>query len=411
MFCVIRFSFLQMSRFLSLTSLLCGAFALGSVVWIVIPAPSYYIWLYSVAVSEWSLWFGAIALIAITLALLDYSFYKSGAGTAASAVIIGAIAFLISLYPLFAAFQTARAKNVSLSFAHYFSGLTNSKSNNQFKTYVFKSDGETELKMDVYAPPENVFANGAGVIVIHGGSWNAGERSEFPKWNLWLAANGFTVFDIDYTLAPQPNYKTAIGDVKCAIRRIKEHSAEFGVAPDKIVLLGRSAGAHLALIAAYSANDARLPPTCEKNTSVENDESVRAVVSFYAPTDLVWAYDNPANQFVIDGPRTLANFLGGSPRESDEIRTRFVLASPVENISANSPPTLLMHGGRDQLVRRENLDILAEKLKLTNAAHETLVIPYAQHGFDYNFNGWGSQIAKFVILDFLSKNTRNIKTD
>ena len=171
-------------------------------------------------------------------------------------------------------------------------------------------------------------------------------------------------------------------------------------------MLGRSAGGHLALIAAYSANNSKLPSSCAENDGA-NDETVSAVVSFYAPTDLIWAYDNPANRFVIDGPRTIANFTGGSPHESAEIRARYALASPSEKVNSNSPPTFLIHGGHDQLVRLENLDILAGKLKQTGIAHETLVIPYAQHGFDYNFNGWGAQIVKPLLLDFLIKNTQN----
>jgi acetyl esterase/lipase len=391
-----------MNRFLIISSFIFGAFALLSVIWILIPAPHYYVWLYSVAVSEWSLWLGIIALLGVSLALADFAFYKNS-GVALISITVGVIAFLISLYPLLTTLTAAREKNVSLSFRQYFSGLTNGQSNRQFKTYVFKTDGERELKMDVYAPTENVANNGASVIVIHGGSWSAGERNDFPQWNAWLAANGYTVFDIDYTLTPQPNYLSAIGDVKCAVLQIKERSAEFNISPDKIVLLGRSAGAHLALIAAYSANDTRLPPTCAGNS---NDEKVRAVVSFYAPINLLWAYDNPANRRVIDGAQTLGNFLGGNPHESDEIRARFLLASPFEQVNSNTPPTLLMHGEHDQLVRSENLYFLDERLKQNNIAHETLVISYAQHGFDYNFNGWASQIAKPVILEFLTKNTQ-----
>ncbi len=389
-----------MNHFLILTSLFCGVIALVSVVWILVPAPFYHVWLYSVAVSEWSLWFGIIALFGVILAVIDYSFHKN-INVAIIAVIIGVTAFLISLYPFFSSLKVAREKNVSLSFGQYFSGLTNNKSNNKFTTHVFKS-GENALKMDVYAP-ENSVANGASVIVIHGGSWNAGERNDFPQWNLWLAENGFTVFDIDYTLKPQPNDKTSIGDVKCAILQIKKRSAEFNISPDKIALLGRSAGGHLALIAAYSANDSRLSASCNESG---NDEKIRAVVSFYAPTDLLWAYDNPANPRVINGAQTLASFLGGNPHESDEIRARFTIASPVERVNSASPPTLLMHGEQDQLVRKENLNFLAKKLKQNNVAHETLVIPYGQHGFDYNFNGWASQIAKPIILDFLIKNTK-----
>ncbi|MEJ7700346.1 MAG: alpha/beta hydrolase [Pyrinomonadaceae bacterium] len=91
-------------------------------------------------------------------------------------------------------------------------------------------------------PMTNSAANGASVIVVHGGSWNGGERNDFPQWNRWLAVQGYTVFDIDYRVAPQPNYLTATSDVKCAIRWIKNHAAEFEISPERIALLGRSAG-------------------------------------------------------------------------------------------------------------------------------------------------------------------------
>ncbi len=390
-----------MNRFLIITSWVCTLLSLGSVIWIVVPALSAYIWLYSVAVSEWSLWFTLLALVGIVCALGNYFYYKNGFPYAV--LVVGLIAFLLALYPFLTSLAAAREKNVVLSFKQYFSGLTNSyRVKNAPQTFVFKPDGD--LKLDVYAPPEGVLPNGASVIVVHGGSWNGGTRSDFPQWNEWLAATGYTVFDIDYTLAPQPNYLAAIGDVKCAVRWVKENGAKFNIAPEKIVVLGRSAGAHLALIAAYSANDARLPASCG---SGQRDESVRAVVGFYAPVDLVWDYENPSNPFVIHSQKTIGNFIGGSLHESAEINERFTLASPSANVNSNTPPTFLLHGGQDQLVKKENLEILARKLAAQKIPHETLYIPYAQHGFDYNFNGWGSQIAKPLILDFLTKNTRN----
>ena len=396
-----------MSRLLIFLSATSSVIALLSVIWIVVPAPSYYIWLYSVAVSEWSLWFGALALFGVVCALAARFFYGNQNVWLAS-VFIGGLAFVISLYPFFSVISAARQENVSLSLKRYLSGLSANGNPSKiqtkdFVTYAFARVGEIDLKLDVYSPPENTATGGAGVIVVHGGSWNGGTRSDFPLWNRRLAEQGYTVFDIDYRLAPQPNYLTATGDVKCAVRWVKEHAAEFKIAPERIVLLGRSAGAHLALLAAFSAGDARLPATCSNAATSEN---VRAVVSLYAPIDLLWAYDNPANLLVIDGPATLSRFLGGSPHESAEIRERFVLASPVAHVTAQSPPTLLIHGGQDQLVRVENMYFLADKLKQANVPHKTVYIPYAQHGFDYNFNGFGSQIAESVILNFLRENTQ-----
>ncbi len=202
------------------------------------------------------------------------------------------------------------------------------------------------------------------MIVIHGGSWSAGERNDFPKWNKWLPREGYTVFDVDYRLAP-PNYLTATGDVKCAVRWVKSHAAEFKVSPQRVALLGRSAGAHLALLAAYSAEDTRLPASCQNENQ---DETVRAVVSFYAPVDLIWDYDNPANESVINGKATLSRFVGGSPYDAAEMRERYVLASPVAHVSAQTSPTLLIHGGHDQLVRVENMQMLDAQLNEANAA-------------------------------------------
>lgn len=389
---------------LSFVSLVASSIALLSTVWIILPAPSYYVWLFSVAASEWSLYFGALALAGIVCSLIF-----GGGKVRLAAVFIGAVALLISLYPFFSALSAAQNENVSLSFGQYFASFqSENNSTNDKKTFTFAETGGKPLQLDVYFPPNDVPKNGASVVVVHGGSWNAGGRGDFPQWNFWLARQGFMVFDIDYTLAPQPNYLSATGDVKCAVVWIKKNAAHFNVSPDKIVLLGRSAGAHLALLAAYSAGDAQFPASCpgaQTNDDTRADESVRAVVSFYAPTDLIWGFDNPANRFVINGQETLRGFLGGNPHESVEMRERYLSASPTTRVDGKTPPTLLIHGGQDQLVKSENMDLLAEKLQAANVSHKVLFFSYAQHGFDYNFNGWGAQVTKFVMLDFLRENT------
>lgn len=388
---------------LKILSFIISSLAFLTAVWIIVPAPDYRIWLFSVAASEWSLWIGLIALLGVILSIAARNFNGKSKWQLLP-LTLSAAALLISLYPLLSVLQTARELNVSLSLKQYFVGVwSKNDSVKRFSTYTYAEINGTDLNLDVYSPDENTAKNGASVVVIHGGSWNGGHRSDFPAWNVWLTEHGFTVFDIDYKLAPQPNYLSAAGDVKCAVRWIKEHAQEFGIAPDRIALFGRSAGAHLALLAAYSAGDSRLPPTC---LDTESGENVRAVVSFYAPTDLLWDFDNTANEFVINGPLTLSNFLGGNPHESAEIREKYILASPVAHISPETPPTLFVHGGQDQLVRVENMQFAAEKLEKANVSHRTILIPYAQHGFDYNFNGWGSQITKSVMLEFLNENTK-----
>lgn len=401
-------SFARKRRTIGAVCLAASALAFAASVWIVVPAPSAYVWLWSVAASEWSFISGALAFFAIVGAIL----FGRGKIKIAS-TIFGTIALSISLYPFFSALAAARENNVSLSLRQYVFGFRESENAVDVKTYVFAAIDEKPLELDVYSPPPDVSKNGASIIVVHGGAWNAGVRNDFPQWNAWLARQGFTIFDIDYRLAPQPNYLTATGDVKCAVLWVKENAARFEISADKIVLLGRSAGAHLALLAAYSAGDARFPPSCAQMSTNENaraDESVRAVVSFYAPTDLLWSFDNPANDSVIDGRKTLAAFLGGNPRDSVEMRERFLIASPTARVNRDTPPTLLIQGGQDQLVRSENLNLLDERLKQAGVAHKIVFLGYAQHGFDYNFNGWGAQIVQPVLLDFLRENISKAET-
>ena len=369
------------------------------VVWIVVPAPSYYVWLFSVLASEWSLGFGVFAFFGIVCA--GFVRYKSGGRFWILSFLLGAAALVISFYPFLSAYRVSQEQNTSLSWREYFSGFGRQNSVFNFSTRAFAKIDGNYLKADIYSPPEKAGKNGVGIIVVHGGSWSGGARNDFPQWNRWLSENDYTVFDIDYRLT-QPNWQTATGDVKCAAGWVRQNAAEFGISPDKIVLMGRSAGAHLALLAAYSGDNPQLPPSC----SGENQNNIRAVISFYAPTDLVWDYDHPANQAVIDGPETLRRLMGGNPSDSAQMRDKYLMASPLDYVRAETPPTLLIHGGHDQLVLPENMNLLAVKLKEKGAVNKEISIPYAQHGFDYNFDGWGAQIIKPRILEFLRETTK-----
>ncbi len=381
-------------------ALLCGGLATLFTLWIVVPALSFDLFQVAVGASEWSLWFGVVGFVGAGLSLLARA---AGSRRAAwlPALSLGVAAFGLSLFPPLDAWRVARANKLELSFSQYLFGSREdqplasvTRTSETFTTVA----GQT-LKLDVYLSPMKVETLRPAIIVVHGGSWNAGGRGDYPRWNEWLAREGYAVFDADYRLAPQPNWQTATGDVKCAVGWVKTNAGRYGVDAGRIALLGRSAGGHLALLAAYSTNATALPPSCNAP-----DASVRAVVSFYAPTDLKWGYEHPANERVLDGPGKIRDFTGGSPATAAEVIS---LASATSHVNSQTPPTLLFHGGHDQLVRDEHMKLLAEKLSQHNISHRALLIPYAQHAFDYNFDGWGSQLSRRVILDFLRLHLKN----
>jgi acetyl esterase/lipase len=375
---------------------------------LIVPAPSRTLWLVAVGIGEWSLIFGCWGLAGAILGILQL---RGGAIPGGGlACVCGLLAAALSLYPLIASLPVARANGVRLSISKYFLG-TRPKLSIPVQTFTFAMVEGTPLHLDAYLPFGDDKASEsetrrAAIVVVHGGGWDSGRRSDFSEWDRWLVSEGYAVFDIDYRVSPQPNWCTSVEDALTAIIWVKDHAVLFGIDRNRIALLGRSAGGQLALVAAYKAANA-------VKEIGKPDATVRAVVAFYAPTDLVWSYYNPANQRVIDGPDTLRRLTGGSP---DTVPENYNWASPTMQVSGNSPPTMLVHGGQDQLVRHENMTRLMQELRTNKLTGEPLgrdtgkdravYLPYAQHGFDYNFRGWGSQIVEPLLLDFLATNVR-----
>lgn len=375
---------------LSSFALVCSAAAFAITLWIVAPAPIYRLWLVAVGASEWSLWFGVLGLLGI---VLSGQALRTGSRVIPwIALGLGALAVGFALVPPLQSLRAARANGVALSLRRYVFG-TDLDAGGAKQTVTYTTVAGQALQLDVYDSAIPAATPRPAIIVVHGGSWSGGDKSDFPQWDRWLTQQGFAVFDVQYRLQPQPNWQTATGDVKCAIGWVKRNATQYRIDPQRIAVLGRSAGGQLALLAAYTPSDPVLLPSCDAP-----DTSVRAVISLYGPTDLVWGYTNPARPDVIDGPGTLRRFLGGDPQTA---AAAFAAAAPINHVGPRTPPTLLIHGGRDQLVGAHHMALLADRLKAANVPYQTVSIPYAQHGFDFNFNGWGAQITQPVLLKFL----------
>jgi acetyl esterase/lipase len=381
-------------------ALLCSVVAAAATVWIVVPAPTYTLWLVAVAASEWALWFGLLGLLGAALAAAaPAEGGRSRRRARLLAIGLGLTAFALSLVPVWEAAPVARENGVRLSLHEYLFGAVGSPEVPAPETLVYTTtaDGQA-LALDVYLPPPRPSLPSPrrpAIVVVHGGSWRGGNRSDFPHWDRWLARQGFVVFDIAYRLAPAPNWQTATGDVKCAVAWVKRNAARYGVDPGRVALLGRSAGGHLALLAAYSPD---APPLASGCAAGHAAGGAGAVVALYAPTDLLWGYRHPADPDVLDTSAVLRAFLGGSPAE---VPDAYRQASPVRHVGAGSPPTLLLHGRREALVSPRHTEFLAARLRAAGVPHRAVFLPYAQHGFDYNLHGWGAQIAKPVLLRFL----------
>lgn len=275
--------------------------------------------------------------------------------------------------------------------------------------------GGLPLLADIWQPPDNIALTGLAVIYLHGSAWHyldkdMGTRPLFCH----LAGQGHVVLDLAYTLAPRADLYGMVGDVKRAIAWIKQHAGDYGVNPERIVLMGGSAGGHLALLSAYTPNHPALQPA-----GMTDDTSVRGVVSYYGITDLAAAHGYlqtmpplpfgverleallrrgrflPPYGKLVQGADVIAHWLGGSPTEAAPL---YRFASPISHIGPHCPPTLLINGAHDFCLEVTQHGRLHEALCAAGVPAVHVELPYTDHAFDLFFWRW-APAAQSAIYD------------
>lgn len=358
------------------------------------PPPTYEFWKLGLLSMEWGGWFLLILILLVPLIfwwtrMSDHSHLPK---LSLAVTVISAMLFAI---PIVNAQIVSTNRFVDLSLARFFVGsLHASRAEVQRDLQYASRDGKA-LTLDVYSPaPKDRGAATlrSAIVVVHGGGWNHGAKSDFAPCDRWLTESDLVVFDINYRLAdPKAQFPTQLEDVFSALDWIKHHASEYGVDPHRLCLLGRSAGGQLALLAAYKI----------ANSSIGSDVlPVCAVISLYGPTDLVWGYNNVCVPDLIGARFLLENYLGGTPKSVPEM---YAAASPIMHVSKRCPPTLLFHGNRDHLVSDQHLRFLRDKLNAVGVPCDAVLLDMADHGFDANFDGLHWQIAQAEIERFLKK--------
>lgn len=197
-------------------------------------------------------------------------------------------------------------------------------------------------------------------ILVHGGGFVKGDkrRNFLPLFDP-LSEAGFAWFTISYRLAPQHRYPACVEDVETAIRWVKSRASETGVDPERIALIGESAGGHLVSLAgARAAPDAR----------------VAAVVAFYAPHDLELQAARGARVPVWAGA------LFGFGELDDAAREILRGASPINRIRAGMPAYLLIHGAGDDKVPIEQSSRFQERMRAAGNVCDLIVVEAGGHG-------------------------------
>ncbi len=253
---------------------------------------------------------------------------------------------------------------------------------------IFGNGNGRELRLDIYTPDDPANNLHIGVIQLHPGGFRVGSRKMIQARSEKLSSLGFTCLATEYRLVPEAPWPAQIHDVKAAIRWVRAHAGEWDVDPDRLVLQGFSAGAHLALFAAGTQED----PAFEGEGGEPGvSTKVAAVVALYPPTTMFHDPDEAAfgNQYPVTNMEAWNQHLHGHEgvpswvllglEASEEAVHR---ASPSSYISSAFPPTLLMHGTADILVPYASTVRFHQALLEAQVTSDLHLFGGQPHGFD-----------------------------
>jgi acetyl esterase/lipase len=214
------------------------------------------------------------------------------------------------------------------------------------------------------------------IVYIHGGGWTEGHRDSYDITGSFYARRGIAGFSIDYTVTAQntSSWPQAIQDVILAIRHIRENSSEYRIDPERVAVMGDSAGGHLAsLVGTLSGNESFL---AEKSGNVEINSRVCLVIDYYGPTDFQFIGEcgSSCNPYAL-----VEAFLGDVPYEMNESRWRE--ASPATYITANDPLFVIAHGTDDSIVPIAISESFISKLDAADIETYFVKVAGGIHGF------------------------------
>jgi acetyl esterase/lipase len=263
--------------------------------------------------------------------------------------------------------------------------------------YGINAETGRPLLADIMQPPPGVKRTGLAMMYIHGGAWIYGRKNihKLPVFRR-LALQGHVVVDIDYVKAPHTTVLSMVRDIKRAILWLKQNAGAYGIDPERIVLMGQSAGAEMALLCAYAPHHPTLQPP-----ENDGDASIRAVVSSYGPTDMFALHDDIETRFghlsstslgktvqsILEKlgyqgdtlSKGISAVVGSTPEENPEL---YRLLSPIYHVNPEATPTLFLQGTHDIFLDHRQVKKMYKKLRQNGVPTVYLSFDHCDHAFD-----------------------------
>ena len=226
------------------------------------------------------------------------------------------------------------------------------------------------------------------VLCIHGGGFRAGHRDGNNALCLKLAQRGFVAATVSYRLAPKYQFPAAVHDVKAAVRWLRANAAKYQIDPARIGVTGDSAGGHLAQFLGVTAGVKEFEGD---GGNLDQSSSVTCVVNRYGPSDFTKSYAKS-----VDAAEVLPLFLGGDLKTA---LPRHIQSSPLNWVTPDAAPTLILHGTEDKYVAYEQGVWMRDRLQACGVEVELVTFEGAGHGF----KGADAEKAEQAMFGFLDR--------
>jgi dienelactone hydrolase len=254
----------------------------------------------------------------------------------------------------------------------------------------YSNPDKHHLQLDL-ARPKLPHGPSPAVLCIHGGGFRAGTRDGYDGFCIKLARRGFVAGTVTYRLAPDSQFPAQIYDVKAAVRWLRAHAKDYGIDPNRIGVTGGSAGGHLAQFLGVTGGVKQFEGD---GGNPSQSSRVQCVVNNYGPCDLTKSYAHS-----VDAAEVLPLFLGGNLATA---RPRHILASPLNWVTPEAAPTLILHGTKDPYVAYEQGVWMRDRLRACGVEVELMTFENAGHGFQ----GADAERAEQAALDFFQQHLK-----
>lgn len=258
---------------------------------------------------------------------------------------------------------------------------------NRTRDVIYGRKDGLALTMDVIAPKEK--PNGLGLIYVVSGGWKSHPGNIRPDIYAPFLRHGYTVFAVVHGTQPRFTVPEIVDDVQRAVRFIRCRAKDYHIDPDRLGITGASAGGHLSLM----IGTAGTPGKSKANDPVERVSSrVQAVACFYPPTDFLnWGKEgdvldckNMDRRFRAAVDFKIFDWEEGTfQRITDDKKVQDLLRdiSPINHVSPDDPPTLIIHGDKDPLVPLQQSQRMVDKLKASGVPADLIVKKDCGHGW------------------------------